>query len=493
MRSSLEDERVAGDIAHEANSSHAHCTRLSRRISEKRAAQAEKGKGTGGKAAYGYRWGKRKVDGEWKPTGNYVLGDPKHVKVVKLIFDLFANKLCSPHWIAGKLNGTLSDKDKKIPPPGRGRQWSSKTVRDFLSNPSYVGDLRYGEEPTGQFTRLNAEDDVVRRKELNGKRGKVTIVPDTHEGIISRALWNKAQRRLKSLKSDRGRSKRGSYALAGVLRCGHCGSRMHGFPDPHSGIRKYRCSGVNLYGKDFCFQYEVEENEILPYIMRLFGKEIKNLREVLEGTSAPDELRFPRKEDRERREELEGREKELTEQLKKAARNLATADPENLPFLDEVMTEMRTELAEVKAELAADQPKSGYTNDDLERLNDWYEDWMKRPVSVPVKYEVWKDMWETAAFYTDPDEYSHGDEKIEEYENETVPQRFLLDPLIVNEGLEELGARVTFWWKREPYTASSGRPLFRNGKPVRGRFRLGQQSGKIPGYVFRTPALRRST
>ena len=379
---------IAMQIAMEANASHEHCTRLSRRISEVRRNKAEEGLRSGGRAPYALKGDGAMTAGKWKSNGLLVHGDAQEIKTVKMIYDWFANKQRSMTWIAGELNR------RKIPSP-KSDTWFVKTIGVILKCSAYPGDFTYGLNPHGEFYRLNEKGDVVRKNKLNGERGKVYREKNKYsKPIIPRNLFNKAQARLEVLKTDRSRRKRGVYSLAGVLVCGHCGSKMHGFTKPN-GKRKYRCASYSLRGKDTCTQYEVWEHEILPFVLQKLAKGMEDIRTML--TTLPDEVQEPWKERSEQRAHLERERDRLTKQIQGAGRNLLAASPENLPMLDKLVSELRTKLEKAASELESSTTHEGYTAEELERFDQSVAEFYKSAVGLPVSgklpVEFDKKLW----------------------------------------------------------------------------------------------------
>lgn len=102
----------------------------------------------------------------------------------------------------------------------RGNRPDNRWVSYILSNPAYIGKIRWSTEGHANYDRAN----------YNG--GNVIVVDGKHEPIIDMDLWDAVQERLqhrhaepKYVRKDRtGRSQ--PFALRGLMRCGDCGATL---------------------------------------------------------------------------------------------------------------------------------------------------------------------------------------------------------------------------------------------------------------------------
>lgn len=88
------------------------------------------------------------------------------------------------------------------------RRWNATKVRRLISQRSYLGETRNGD----------------------------LVQVDTHEPIVSRAIWEAAQT------TPKARAPSGDFPLSGLLRCGTCGAAMTGGRGGRRALRTYRCS-----------------------------------------------------------------------------------------------------------------------------------------------------------------------------------------------------------------------------------------------------------
>jgi len=122
----------------------------------------------------------------------------KEAKIVREIFDMYVNQNKSFNGIAGELN------IRKIPTK-TGSLWYARTIKKTLSNPNYIGKVRY------------AVDDEERYFEADGK----------HEGIISEKLYQAAQTKMaNNFKKSHTKHPRDENYFCGVLECALCGRKL---------------------------------------------------------------------------------------------------------------------------------------------------------------------------------------------------------------------------------------------------------------------------
>lgn len=130
--------------------------------------------------------------------------DPATAPIVQEVFRLTAS---------GNLNRAVSYLNETTD-----RRWTTTTARRLISGRSYLGETRYGEK----------------------------IATDTHEPLVSRAVWEAAQ----SAPARRGSAE--NFPLSGLARCGKCGAPMVGGRGG-TGQRTYRCSaGMSTYRGEKC-------------------------------------------------------------------------------------------------------------------------------------------------------------------------------------------------------------------------------------------------
>lgn len=125
---------------------------------------------------------------------------------VRLIFNEYSNGK-GYKAITNQLN-KLGYKTKK------GNDFSVGSIREILTNPVYIGKVRYN-------VRQNWSE--KRRRNINANP---IITDGIHEPIIDEGLWDKVQAIMESKKGKPSRIYDGEYPLTGILRCPKCGAGM---------------------------------------------------------------------------------------------------------------------------------------------------------------------------------------------------------------------------------------------------------------------------
>ena len=169
---------------------------LARKITNGARRAAARGFRCGGTAGYGYRraifdpagkFVSLAQFGEWKALSSHhtklVLGPPEEAEAVRRVFALYAAGEHNLNEIAEQMIA------EGRPPPQPGGWWRLR-IRAIVSNEKYVGTVVWGKTTAPFATRLQHRPPAT-----------WTSVPHAHPAIVSKALFERAQRRLK-----RGRS-----------------------------------------------------------------------------------------------------------------------------------------------------------------------------------------------------------------------------------------------------------------------------------------------
>lgn len=159
-------------------------------------------------------------------------------KVVRLIFHKFVNEGKGTHVIAREL------REEGIKPM-RVKEWQNTVILRVIRNEKYCGDLVQKKTYTPDF--------LSHEKKVNLGQEEFVIIKDHHEPIISRELFDKANRMLdeKSL-SQEGKAKHSNrYPFSGKIKCGCCGSNyVARYKTRKNGSRykAWRCLEAARYG-----------------------------------------------------------------------------------------------------------------------------------------------------------------------------------------------------------------------------------------------------
>ncbi len=168
-------------------------------------AKAKSGNWCGGRVL-GYDLVPNNPPEEEKKGKNKLKINEKEAEIVRFIFNEYS-KGKGYKAITNQIN-KLGYKTKK------GNDFSVGSIRDILTNPVYIGEIRYNvRQNWSEKRRRNINPNPIRVK------GK-------HEAIIDRELWDKVQLILESKKGKPSRIYDGEYPLTGILRCPKCGAGM---------------------------------------------------------------------------------------------------------------------------------------------------------------------------------------------------------------------------------------------------------------------------
>jgi DNA invertase Pin-like site-specific DNA recombinase len=119
------------------------------------------------------------------------------------------------------------------------------TVHRLLTNPIYAGAYVYGRR--GSATRIEAGRKRIRRGVPRQVHEWGVLLKDHHEGYISWETFEQHQRIIMHNSTGRGAAvrgpiRRGESLLTGLLRCGHCGRKLHVTYTGKSGcVIRYHC------------------------------------------------------------------------------------------------------------------------------------------------------------------------------------------------------------------------------------------------------------
>ena len=201
--------------------------------------------------------------------------DEETAPVVRMIYDEFigGNSIIG---IVKKLNGmgipnpTLYKQQKGFNYNSRSDNdglWSDRTVRRILQNQMYIGNMVQGVNRTVNYKvhecRAVPKDEWI-------------IVENTHEAIIDRETFDKAQslfkRSIHSCKADRKMD-----LFAGFVFCADCGKAMHKKVNRQNDkiYRYYKCSTKQKKSPDACTNHTIRidrlEEAVLAYIQTMIN------------------------------------------------------------------------------------------------------------------------------------------------------------------------------------------------------------------------------
>lgn len=138
-------------------------------------------------------------------------------------------------------------------PDGRSILWKLpvyNSVLKILTNPVFAGAYVFGR--THSQVSLDAGRKRIVRGLKNSPEQWQVLIQDHHEGYISWKTYERYQRLIAenaNMKGEmvRGMIRRGEALLAGLLRCGHCGRKLHvAYSGKHGNTSRYACRGAQF-------------------------------------------------------------------------------------------------------------------------------------------------------------------------------------------------------------------------------------------------------
>lgn len=191
---------------------------INRRLQRGRQASLSEGKYIAGKATYGYE--RYKLSGE---KGYSLRIVPEQAEIVRQIYDWYVNGELLPDGTLRPLGSfTIAKRlDARGVPAPSGGKWPPCTVKDILTNPTYIGKIRWSYRPT---VKRMVDGALVKTRPVDHE---VRLADGRHEPILDEALWNRAQLILKNRShSPVPKSSSIQNPLAGLLICSRCGRSL---------------------------------------------------------------------------------------------------------------------------------------------------------------------------------------------------------------------------------------------------------------------------
>ena len=203
---------------------------------------------------------------------HHIIADPDTAPVVARIFEMFVNEGMGYAQIAKTLNedGVVGPKAykhfkrTKELPRNYDAIWKGHTIARMLCNPYYAGDSRHNE---------HGRDGFAEKKQWREPEENWIIVEDTHEPVVPRALYLKAQERLKKIHENSpkyGKKNQGELACRNFYKkkivCGDCGATMYLIKNPN-GTACFVCGGHQT--KKGCSRKSVYESAVNDEVLRV--------------------------------------------------------------------------------------------------------------------------------------------------------------------------------------------------------------------------------
>lgn len=248
------------------------------------------------------KWGQKRRMEQGVVFGRSMLGydvkdgkmtvNEEGAKIVRLIFHKFVDEGKGTHVIARELReeGFL---------PCRVKEWQNTVILRIIRNEKYCGDLVQKKTYTPDF--------LSHEKKRNLGQEEFVILKDHHEPIISRELFDQANRILDAKSfSQEGRAKYSNrYPFSGKIKCGRCGASYvaryktrkdgsrykawrcyeaanHGRPHMDKAGNQVGCSGESIRNEDaiyllylVCRELKINRQKVADHLTKTIGSCLK--------------------------------------------------------------------------------------------------------------------------------------------------------------------------------------------------------------------------
>ncbi|MGN0773377.1 MAG: recombinase family protein [Candidatus Ventricola sp.] len=222
-----------------------------------------------GAVPYGYKKGQKK---------NTIVIDEPAAKVVRRIFE-WAAEGATITQIANRLNDAGVQTPSVYLAAVRGKYrtrsfWTYESVRNILNNRIYTGDT----EPFKSNVVKVGSNHVRHIPEAERM-----VIPNTHEAIVSRKMYEQAKCAVKSNRKSEPSAEKNP--LTSYLVCGCCGNRL---AKGKSQNRIWRCSSGRYSGSLACGQARADDAKMKDVLLRAIQNQARLLNARIERLAASE-------------------------------------------------------------------------------------------------------------------------------------------------------------------------------------------------------------
>ena len=243
-----------------------------------------------------------------------------------------------------------------LPAVGFGREGRSvtwklpvyNTLHHMLTNPIYAGAYAFGR--TGSRVTIEAGRKRIVRGFRRERSAWEALILDHHEGYIDWAEFERNQRLISDNANgqsfmSRGAVRRGEALLAGLLRCGHCGRKLHvAYSGENGSSGRYHCRGSQFnHGGDRCISFGGMR------IDRAVGAEVIERMQPLGVEAAIGAMEAGQVENAEKRRQVELALEQARYEVARARRQYDAVDPDNRLVAAELEQRWNQRLLAVRA------------------------------------------------------------------------------------------------------------------------------------------------
>lgn len=249
----------------------------------------------------------------------------------------------------------LHQEDIKLPATGRrsgesGTIWKVpvyNTVYHILVNPTYAGAYAYGK--TATRTTIDAGRKQVTRGHRQPRDQWQVLIRDHHCGYISWAEYEDNQRQIaanvtKYGEGRNGPARRGNALLGGLLRCGHCGRKLHvAYSGTGGDVPRYACQGAHVnHGRPKCISFGGlrPDEAVVDEVVRILAPD--GVTAALEAAEEQSQAQA------DKRRQIELALEQARYEANRARKQYDAVDPDNRLVAAELEQRWNAQLAEVR-------------------------------------------------------------------------------------------------------------------------------------------------
>jgi excisionase family DNA binding protein len=220
------------------------------------------------------------------------------------------------------------------------------TIHHMLTSPIYAGAYAFGR--TGSRVTIEGGRKRIVRGFKRQRAEWEVLLTDHHEGYLSWEEFERNQRLIadnanSKSKMVRGSVRRGETLLAGLLRCGHCGRKLHvAYGGKHGGAGRYHCKGSQVnHGGDRCISFGSLR------VDQAVGAEVIRVTKPLGIEAALAAIEVRKTQGAEKRSQIEMALKQARYEASLARRQYDGVDPDNRLVVGELERRWNNKLIEV--------------------------------------------------------------------------------------------------------------------------------------------------
>lgn len=203
-----------------------------------------------------------------------VPGNPDHIKVVQLIFDMCARGF-------GFRSIMIELNRRGLPGPMRS-EWNRVAIKTILQNPVYRGALVWNRRTFGKIHAVAADGTPCPKKaggSTRNSKDRWIVIEGVHEPLVTAEVFEKAQREM-NRRRDKGGLARPTkrYLLSGLIKCMHCGFNFHGaiLKNNAGEIRYYTDGGYRARGISVCRSTHIQAAALDEFVMSHVGRILRD-------------------------------------------------------------------------------------------------------------------------------------------------------------------------------------------------------------------------